>query len=137
MTAEPFTTYPRLKFRAVPDSLARFHVEGSECCLIHTDNPLSETMGVFINPKVRVGYNLPAYMAVHPIHKWLSTWQILWSLWESRIRLLFTSPMFKEWVIHKRISTWLKLVEENSEIGEICIINEMQLLTTNGWKHDQ
>ena len=57
MNAEPFydKTHP-LRFRGVPNTLAHRHVEGSECCLIHADNRLSKDLGVWINPKVRVGY---------------------------------------------------------------------------------
>lgn len=44
-----------LTFRGIPDDLASLHLEGSECCLIHADNPLSHSKGVFLNPNVRVG----------------------------------------------------------------------------------
>ncbi|KAH0280929.1 hypothetical protein KCU91_g636, partial [Aureobasidium melanogenum] len=47
MNAKPFYQTPRLIFRGVSDSLAKLHVEGSECCLIHTDNPLSAEQGVW------------------------------------------------------------------------------------------
>ena len=56
-----------LPFRGIPDSLASHHLEGSECCLIHTDhftlNPNHK--GVYINPSVRVGYSTEAYNLVH------------------------------------------------------------------------
>ncbi|EAQ87609.1 hypothetical protein CHGG_04228 [Chaetomium globosum CBS 148.51] len=54
-----------LRFRGIPDSLAALHLEASECCLIHADNPGSRTRGVYVNPAVRVGYNRLAYDAVH------------------------------------------------------------------------
>lgn len=135
MPIEPFTADPPLQFRGVPDSLAEYHVEGSECCLIHADNPLSKEKGVFLNPKVRVGYNGPAYAAVHPAHEWLSSWRIVWSLWESRVRRVLTTPMFKEWTIHRRVSTWEGMDEKHQEPGEFCLINEMQVLIANGWAH--
>ncbi|EFY90951.1 polysaccharide export protein (CAP59) [Metarhizium acridum CQMa 102] len=53
MPAEPFVSSTKLRFRGVPDSLANYHLEGSECCLIHADNPLSRTLGVYLNPKVK------------------------------------------------------------------------------------
>lgn len=135
MPAEPFYADPPLQFRGVPDSLAKSHVEGSECCLIHADNPLSKEKGVFLNPRVRVGYNGPAYAAVHPAQEWLSSWRILWSLWESRVRRVLTTPMFKEWTIHRRVSAWEGQDERNQEPGEFCLINEMQVLIANGWAH--
>ena len=54
-----------LKFRSISDSLAKMHLEGSECCLIHSDNPLSTTKGVFLNPNVRVAYNATTYSAIN------------------------------------------------------------------------
>jgi hypothetical protein len=37
MPARPFVSSPSLRFRGIPDSLAASYIEGSECCLIHTD----------------------------------------------------------------------------------------------------
>ncbi|BAE60536.1 unnamed protein product [Aspergillus oryzae RIB40] len=50
MDAAPFYQHPPLKFRGISDSLAKSHLEGSECCLIHADNPLSREKGVWLNP---------------------------------------------------------------------------------------
>ncbi|KAJ6185974.1 hypothetical protein N7519_007275 [Penicillium mononematosum] len=50
MPASPFIASSPLRFRGIPDSLAEYHLEGSECCLIHTDNPLSVEKGVYLNP---------------------------------------------------------------------------------------
>ena len=74
MHAAPFMSNPSLSFRGMPDSLALHHLEGSECCLIHVDNPLSAEYGVFVNPNVRVGYSGEAYEAVHS--EILSLWGI-------------------------------------------------------------
>lgn len=50
---------------AIPDSLAQYHhLEASECCTIHYDNPLTSSLGVWINPAVRVAYSAMAYNAV-------------------------------------------------------------------------
>lgn len=54
-----------LKFRGIEDSLAKQHLEGSECCLIHADNYLSKEKGVWLNPNVRVAYNATTYSAVN------------------------------------------------------------------------
>jgi hypothetical protein len=33
-----------LRFRGISDSLAKYHLEASECCLIHFDNPLTRKL---------------------------------------------------------------------------------------------
>lgn len=135
MSAVPFVSPNPLRFRAIPDSLALFHLEGSECCLIHADNPLSATKGVYLNPNVRVGYSGPAYNAVHPAHNWLSFWRILVALWENRLRCWTTTPIFKEWLVRSRVHRWKAQDKQNQEPGEFCLINEMQVLVENGWAH--
>lgn len=50
-----------LRFPGVEDSSAKFHLEGSECCLIHQDNPFTAKRKVFVNPHLRVSYNKEAY----------------------------------------------------------------------------
>lgn len=135
-----------LKFRGVPDDLAAYHLEASECCLIHTDNPLSYSKGVFLNPLVRVGYNEPAYKAVaahlHP--NWPdSKWERVRNMWSLRFRKIFGIPrrMTESWVVKSRLKKWRSeqaVGEEGEDIGsagEICLINEMQVLAENGWKH--
>ena len=133
MSAEPFVSNPPLQFRGIPDSLAASHLEGSECCLIHMDNPLRIEKQTYMNPQVRVGYSGEAYDAVHPLL--LSSWQIFKALWENRIRRWATSPWLKEWEVSRRVGKWKRFSKENREAGEICLINEMQVLVENGWAH--
>jgi hypothetical protein len=136
MPAQPFSSSPPLHFRGVPDSLALHHVEGSECCLIHADNPLSYQKSIFLNPNVRVGYNPAAYAAVNPeTGVLLSSWRILLSLWENRLRRWFTSPWLKEWIVARRVRKWEAKEKGNREPGVFCLINEMQVLVENGWAH--
>jgi hypothetical protein len=137
MPATPFLPSNELRFRGVSDSLAAYHVEGSECCLIHSDNPLSRTQGVFMNPRVRVGYNSAAYLATHPgDDSWLSSFEILSGLWENRLRRWLTTPMFKEWIVRRRVKRWkLGDMHGKKEDGVSCLINEMQVLVENGWAH--
>ncbi|KAL9009951.1 MAG: hypothetical protein Q9173_005067 [Seirophora scorigena] len=71
--AAPFYHTPPLRFRGIPDSLARYHIEGSECCLVHADNPLTSIRGVWLNPNVRVGYSAEAYEEVHQRQPWPSS----------------------------------------------------------------
>ncbi|CAG7964712.1 unnamed protein product [Penicillium salamii] len=134
MPAKPFLDHPPLRFRGIPDSLAQLHLEGSECCLIHVDNPLSEK-GVYLNPLVRVGYNGAAYAAVHPIMSWLSAWRIVQGTWTNRVRRLGDTAWLKGEMIRRRIDRWAALDAKHQEDGQICIIDEMQILHRYGWIH--
>ena len=95
-----------LRFRGISDSLALNHLEGSECCLIHADNPQSAVKGVWLNPRVRVGYDLNAYNAVHTVEPWPGLYDRLVGLWQNRFRRGFTTVWFKEWVVRKRLRAW-------------------------------
>lgn len=78
--AAPFYGANGLRFRGVDDSLAALHVEGSECCLIHADNPLRDDFGVFVNPSVRVSYNITTYGILNPSvgeRVWPHTWYVV------------------------------------------------------------
>ncbi|KAB8231990.1 glycosyltransferase family 69 protein [Aspergillus alliaceus] len=136
MDASPFYQNSPLKFRGISDSLAKSHLEGSECCLIHTDNPLSRDKGVWLNPNVRVGYNIPAYLAVNPGDDvWLSAGSIFWGLWMNRMLRWFSTPWFKEYVVSSRVARWEGQGSGDREMGRVCLVNEMQVLTENGWAH--
>ena len=134
MDAAPFYG-DNLTFRGIADSLAATHVEGSECCLIHTDNPLSQTKGVWLNPRVRVGYSGEAYDAVNAKSPWLSDFEILRGSWENRLSRWFTTTWFKTRIVNCRLSAWRKQDPAHEEIGTSCLINEMQVLVANGWAH--
>lgn len=136
MDSAPFYANSPLKFRGISDSLAKSHLEGSECCLIHADNPLSSRKGVWLNPNVRVGYTPKAYAAVNPARNaWLSSFSIITGLWENRVLRWVTTPWFKENAVRKQVARWEELHPGNTEPGPFCIINEMQVLTFNGWGH--
>jgi hypothetical protein len=138
MDAAPFynsSTGSPLRFRGIPDSLALSHLEGSECCLIHVDNPLSRSNGVWLNPNVRVGYNSLAYDAVHSTDCWLSSYDILRGLWKNRLRRWITTPWLKSLVVSRRVRAWEAVHRDVKESGTFCLINEMQVLVANGWAH--
>lgn len=137
MDAAPFYHQPRLAFRGIADSLAELHVEGSECCLVHSDNYLSREKGVWLNPKVRVGYNGVAYKAVNPdiSRSWVSMASVARGIWTNRILRWFTSPWFKEMVVRYRVRQWKNKHPDSEELGISCLINEMQVLVANGWAH--
>lgn len=137
MDAAPFYDSKPLSFRGIPDSLALSHLEGSECCLIHADNPLSRTKGVWLNPNVRVGYSGPAYEAVHSLSTspWISTFSVVLGSWSNRVLRWVTTPYFKEEAVEGRVNMWRKKAKGNVEGGGFCLINEMQVLIWNGWAH--
>ena len=124
-----------MAFRAIGDSLAKYHLEGSECCLIHADNPLSESKGVFINPKVRVGYNPLAYNVIHPPGPWLSRFAIGFGLWKNRLVRWFAVSKIRRWREISPVREWEMEAVEHLERGENCLVNEMQVLAENGWAH--
>lgn len=166
MSTTPFyhPTAP-LRFRGIPDSLAAKHLEGSECCLIHYDNSLSASLGVWINPDVRVGYCHPslhqgklqfrewsqlkalcqvAYDAVHPgSGSWVGFAGIARGLWENRVRKWGSGGFgerVQEWKVGGRIREWERGEEglagsTRREVGERCLVDEMHVIEPRGWLH--
>lgn len=136
MEAGPFyhKTLP-LHFRGISDSLALSHLEGSECCLIHQDNPLTQKHGVYVNPHVRVGYSKEAYDFMHGPGQDLSLPTYLFRTWENRMKRWFTTDWFKLRLVNDRLHRWRGLDPTRDEIGVKCLINEMQVLAGNGWAH--
>ncbi|KAK1752194.1 cryptococcal mannosyltransferase 1-domain-containing protein [Echria macrotheca] len=135
MPTSAFTGLKGLKFRGIDDTLAEYHVEGSECCLIHADNPASRTRGVFLNPNVRVGYSREAYDKVHTPGSWLSPLQVYMGIWRNRLVRLTTTPWLKERVVRGSVRRWEQKGEDREEPGQFCLIDEMQVIVYNGWKH--
>lgn len=134
MPIEPFLGDSPLRFRGTPDSLAISHVEASECCLIHADNPASATKGVFLNPNVKVGYNGTSYDAVKSPEAAFSPLDIFQSVWKSRLLRWFTTPYFKERIVRTRVGKWVSDTK-GWERGDFCLINEMHVLLDSGWMH--
>ncbi|KAI4150709.1 MAG: hypothetical protein LQ341_001052 [Variospora aurantia] len=134
--AAPFYHTPPLRFRGISDSLARYHVEGSECCLVHADNPLTNSRGVWLNPNVRVGYSAKAYGKIHEYEFWPSVPASIVGLWKNRFWRWITPTFHKKLKIAGRVKKWTrKGLGEISERESICLINEMQVLVANGWAH--
>lgn len=133
--AVPFYDPDRLTFRGIPDSLATEHVEASECCLIHADNPLTSTQGVWLNPDVRVGYSPDAYTTVHSRSFWPSVGTRISGIWANRLWRWTTTTTLKATTINNRLGKWAKGNPDISEPGSYCLINEMQVLVENGWAH--
>jgi len=136
MKSEPFYSQNNaLRFRGIPDTLALSHLEASECCLIHQDNPLSLTEGVFVNPLVKVGYSKLAYDTMNGPGGELSLFSYLHRTWENRLLRWATTDWFKKRVVKRRHSQWQSSSRTRVETGVNCLINEMQVLVGNGWAH--
>lgn len=141
--AEPFYGSKALSFRGIPDSLALRHLEGSECCLIHADNRLTRLHGVWLNPNVRVSYNPESDKIVRAeTGLWPTKKEKFVGIWKNRFaRLVGIIPRYiQEYRVGKRMKLWGYETRDEAH-GEIpgawshCLINEMQVLVQNGWKH--
>ena len=126
-----------MRFRGTPDSLATKHLEASVCCLIHFDNPLTPSKGVWLNPQVRVGYTSDAYNAIHPSGRcWPSTAAKVIGVWRNRIWRWSSSTFWLDRTVKDRVHSWESQIgPEAHEPGVPCLINEMQVLVENGWAH--
>ncbi|KAG4427883.1 hypothetical protein IFR05_016634 [Cadophora sp. M221] len=137
--AAPFYAASPLQFRGLPDSLAKYHLEASECCLIHADNPLAVEKGVFVNPDVRVAYDAEARILVNPLNgHWPSLWEKIQGAWRIRWARFVGSfgRYFRRRLIADRLAKWEGGgTEVHLEAGRVCIVNEMQILVDNGWMH--
>ena len=134
MDAAPFYDH-HLAFRGIPDSLSLKHLEGSECCLVHADNPLSKSKGVWVNPSVRVGYSGAAYDDINRRDPWMSTLEIWIACWKNRSLRWTTTTWFKNQIVYWRLWRWRRKDPSHQEAGDFCVINEMHVLVHNGWAH--
>lgn len=174
MSAAPFypthfssfssTSRPPLKFRGVPDSLAKQHLEGSECCLIHSDIRAQgdAKKGVWLNPNVRVAFNASTYSKVNggrevkadvynvvdgsndsPRLEWPRKWEMWRGIWVNRYARWtgWVQAWVEQRTVTRRLERWkesgrnMNPPEERDEVGTECLVNEMQVLFENGWQH--
>ncbi|KAK4543364.1 hypothetical protein LTR36_005507 [Oleoguttula mirabilis] len=136
--AAPFYDIQRpLVFRGIADGLAASHLEGSECCLVHADNPLSQSKGVWVNPQVRVGYNGTAYGMVNPdsAGSWPSSFAIAEGLWRNRLKRWLHAFQLKDRTVETKLQRWKDGDAGHHEPGSFCLIDEMQVMLWNGWGH--
>jgi hypothetical protein len=134
MPISPFISTPPLRFRGLPDSLAASHLEASECCLIHADNPLSTSKPILLNTLVKVGYNGSAYDAIHSPSMSLSPLQMYTAIWTNRLHRWFSTAWWRKWEVQQQVMMWTKETG-GREVGEFCIVDEMQVIMETGWKH--
>lgn len=123
-----------LLFRGVPDSLAGRHVEGSECCIIHAHNQLAEK-GVWMNPQVRVGYSAAAYYSMNGPSPWVSFSHLIRGSWGNWIRRWSTTIWFKKHIVRWRLAGWHKENPDKTGPASDSLVNEVRVLTANGWAH--
>ncbi|KIH91257.1 polysaccharide export protein [Sporothrix brasiliensis 5110] len=155
-----------LRFRGVDDSLAEFHLEGSECCLIHADNPQSrfadvpssnarhrhkgadadadadagKNIGVWLNPNVRVAYSLSVYKQVRTA-VFPGRFAAVHGAWANRLERARSHVQFalEGQTVLNRLRRWRAETPAGApprnEPGAVCLINEMQIMWQNGWKH--
>ncbi|KAJ3336912.1 hypothetical protein HDU93_001980 [Gonapodya sp. JEL0774] len=134
----PFYGPRPLVFRGVEDTLADLHLEASECCLVHTDNPLSRKRGVWLNPSVRVSYSLSVYKEVRqarfpsPWHSVMGAWTNRWWRWHGAL-----VHRVERWAVAGLVRRWsaARPVGERIESGVDCIVNDVQVLWDNSWRH--
>lgn len=138
----------RLEYRGVEDGLARKHVEGSECCFIHADlesyfaGEGKKREGVWVNPNVRVGFNAEAYNSANPVGGgWPGSTDRVVGTWKNRLVRWFGYSKRKEAAkkMLRRVGEWIaegnELGEERKEVGDYCLVDEMQVLFEAGWMH--
>lgn len=129
----PFQFIPNpVLFRPIPDSLAAYYVEASECCLIHYDNPVSATAGVWINPTGCVGYPWPAYAAV-TVNEWPTVYEFQWGPWKNRWLWRIRDP-FPSLKASWRIWRWRRRYPDVHEPGFACMQDLVMVITTDGWR---
>lgn len=136
--AAPFYDIRRpLVFRGISDGLAASHLEGSECCLVHADNPLSHTKGVWVNPQVRVAYNGTEYETVRRSDSglWPSSFSIATGLWRNRMERFLSAFKPREQTVEGKFQDWRARKVDHYEPGSFCLIDETQILLWNGWGH--
>lgn len=138
--AEPFHGLSNgLKFRTVVDSLAQKHVEASECCLIHYDNPLTAEKGNWINPSVRVGYSRPAYreVAASEVYTtsdgWPTRQEWVWGSLSVSFLHWWKRDPFSASKVRSRIRRWQAAYPDTSDSGLACLEDIAMVLTEQGW----
>ena len=130
-----------LQFRAIASSLSLQdgYLEGSEACLIHADMQryFPAHHKTFLNPLVRVSYTPSAFESQNSILQ----------MFLERIigPLVAIAYDVRDWCLRSRIQGYFAARREKvreweratgkEEVGDYCLIDQMQLLTPWGWAH--
>lgn len=144
LAAAPFYASPSpLQFRAVDDRLAEMHVEASERCLLHADNPLSASAGVWLNPSVRVGRSIAAYEGIAAPGQYPGLTATVVGTWVNRVRRwkFANEAEAERQAILLRVDEWSDSgsaeggSSSKSEPGLHCLMDDMLVMRSRGWKH--
>jgi hypothetical protein len=140
----PFYADPPLRFRSVSDDLAHRRVEASERCLIHADNPLSASQGVWLNSHVRVAPGKTPRTAhfADRAHRYpgfagtlVGSWVNRVVRWRGGVQAVFDA----EALVRSRFQDWFAethtVNSEESKVGLPCLIDDMQIVGLDGWTH--
>jgi hypothetical protein len=146
--AAPFYADPPLRFRSVPDDLAHRHIEASERCLVHADNPLSAAQGVWLNPRVHVApggrYHAvqsrpDAAAAVHRHPGWAGALAGAWANRVVRWRGGAQAVLGAEAHVRSQFQSWLNETATATDTDRIsglpCLTDDMEVLGRDGWTH--
>ena len=131
LDAAPFYGDSPLEFRALDDKLAGRHVEASETCLVHADNPVA-AKGVWMNPLVRVASSVKHYQALKASFPSWST--AVAGSWTNRISRVTKQLSFgsKDGDIRSRVREWSKQVPkgnpERYEPGVACLTDDVKIV---------
>ena len=90
-----------------------------------------------------MGYNAKAYGKVNPRNGvWPGKVRKLWGVWGNRVVRWMGGwgRHGEKRLVEKRLEEWRTEErqpgeEEHVEVGQQCIVNEMQVLVGNGWEH--
>lgn len=131
-----------LRFRAVDDRLAERHVEASERCLLHADNPLSSSAGIWLNPSVRVSRNLVSYEGMRQSGQYPGWTVTVAGTWVNRVRRWRWNRArdTERDAVISRVNKWAEsgTFEDGSpttESGLSCLMDDMLVMRSRGWSH--
>lgn len=113
---------------------------------------MRDKKGVWVNPNVRVSYNLTTYEDVNPgagreapvgtkRENWPGKWEAVSGIWRNRMGRWFgcVQAWSEAQAVRRKVKKWVRkgrvAGEERVERGVECLINEMQVLFQNGWQH--
>ena len=62
-------------------------------------------------------------------------WRVVAGMWENRFRRLFHLGSLQNRKVKKRVREWMAGGKGRKEVGEACLVDEMQVIEPHGWLH--
>jgi hypothetical protein len=56
------------------------------------------------------------------------------AIWTNRLHRWFSTAWWRKWEVQQQVMMWTKETG-GREVGEFCIVDEMQVIMETGWKH--